>query len=316
MATITIHAMTTDDVAKVVGLQQRVAAVYPEVTVRPGAMYLGPSFAEGQNAFCAWDKDGRLVGLAPILATVTGEPPQPYRMWADLKVDPAVEDQEEIGQQLLERLAARARETLAPLPANPAELLFQYYRSQKPAIAFVRGKGAVPGEIAFEMQRDLAQPLPEVARPAGFDIRRWKMESEAEQAAYVAALNEVFPDVPMTLGEWQYFMGSPHWAVGTTVTAFAGDEIAGSVAIFWDPAASGERFGYTEYIFVRAPWRKRGLARFIVREGLAYLKERGRTKAHLEVSAENDRGLGLYRSLGYEVVRQSQVYRLPLIANS
>jgi ribosomal protein S18 acetylase RimI-like enzyme len=317
MAAIRMTTFQRENAADVVALQQRVAAVYPESPVRPGELYLGPAFAEGANVFCAWDEAGRLVGLAPLLLNPVVSDDEPYRFWADIKFDPAWAEPAEINEALLARLMERARETMRGQPPNPAELLFQYYPSQQVAIAFVKGKGATPGQMAFEMRRDLSRPLPEVVTPPGVDIRRWKVQTDEDLARYVAALVEVFPDTPMnSVEEWRYFVGSPIWQAGSTITAFAGDEIAGSVATYWDPAAAGEPSGYTEYIFVRAPWRKKGLGRALVRGALLFLKEHGRHFAQLEVSAENDKGLGLYYGLGYEIVRQSQVFRLPLAIDS
>src|SRR5215207_9957837 len=108
-------------------------------------------------------------------------------------------------------------------------------------------------------------------------IRPWRMESEAEQQQYVRARNEYFPEAPVGLEEWRYFMQSPQWSVGTTFAAFDGDELAGNVAVFWDEAEN-QRFGnkmrFTEYIFVRPRWRGKSIARYLICAGLEHLKQR------------------------------------------
>ena len=110
------------------------------------------------------------------------------------------------------------------------------------------------------MLRDLSAEIPFVPAPA-INIRPWRMESVPEQQAYVDARNEAFPEAPVSLADWQYFLSSPAWQSGTCITAFDGQEIAGSVTVYWDEAINqqaGRQAGYTEYIFVRSKWRKRG----------------------------------------------------------
>jgi ribosomal protein S18 acetylase RimI-like enzyme len=141
------------------------------------------------------------------------------------------------------------------------------------------------------------------------------MESEAEQHQYVRARNECFPEGPIAIGEWQYFMQSPYWSVGTTFAAFDRGELVGNVAVFWNEAenqSTGNNLGFTEYIFVRPQWRGKNIARHLINAGQEYLKQHGIEEAHLEVRAKNESALRLYSDLGYEVIRESRFYVLEI----
>jgi ribosomal protein S18 acetylase RimI-like enzyme len=165
------------------------------------------------------------------------------------------------------------------------------------------------------MRRDLLLDIPRLPAVDGVCIRPWRLESEAEQQAYVHARNMCFPEAPIALGDWQYFMQSPQWSVGTTMAAFHHDELIGNLALFWDEAEnqrSGHKIGYTEYIFVLPAWRGKNLARTLITNGLQYLKGHGLEEAHLGVRAQNQNALGLYTQLGYEVIRESRFYVLAL----
>jgi ribosomal protein S18 acetylase RimI-like enzyme len=71
--------------------------------------------------------------------------------------------------------------------------------------------------------------------------------------------------------------------------------------------------GWTEFISVRRPWRKRGLARALIVESFEVLKQHGMTEAALGVDAENLSGaLRVYESVGFRVVKRSSTYRKPL----
>jgi ribosomal protein S18 acetylase RimI-like enzyme len=66
----------------------------------------------------------------------------------------------------------------------------------------------------------------------------------------------------------------------------------------------------TENICVRRTWRRQGLAKALIASSLYALKERGMTEAALGVDAENISGaLHLYKFMGFQVVKQSTIYR-------
>jgi ribosomal protein S18 acetylase RimI-like enzyme len=302
----------------VVELQSAYAAVYPDAPVIPGEVYLSPAFEDGRNIFCAIDESGRLMGYAPLYPVLMREPCNlPHTLWVEIKTHPACESPAEIKDQLFERLLLRAREVTDEFPGHQVHLAFQYFPSEAASIEYVHSKGCRHTESVFTMRRDLLDEISSLPpSPLGeITIRPWRMKSEAEQQLYVQARNECFPEAPIELEEWQYFMQSPQWSVGTSFAAFDGDELVGNIALFWDQAENqktGRKIGFTEYIFVRPEWRGKNIARSLINAGLAYLKQHGLAEAHLEVRAQNESALRLYVDLGYEVIRESRFYVLKL----
>ncbi len=216
---------------------------------------------------------------------------------------------------LFARLLDRTAEITHLHPGHKTRLAFQYHSSETSSIEYVLSRGCAYTESVFRMMRDLSQELPLVPPPAGIEVRPWRMESEQEQRAYVQARNEAFPDAPITLADWQYFLGSPAWQAGTTLAAFDGQELVGNVTVYWDETLSrpvGRKAGYTEYIFVRDNWRKHGIAPYIICQALMYLKEHGREAAFLEVKAANQHALELYYRLGYQLIDETRLYVLEL----
>lgn len=317
MKNITIQPLDSSCIAAVVELQSAYSAVYPDAPVIPEEVYFSPVFEGGRNIFCAIDEHGRLAGYAPLAPVLVrdGEASQPHTLWTEIKTDPVCEASNEIKDRLFERILLRAREVTAEFPGHPIHLTFQYFPSETASIEYVLSKGCRHTDSVFTMRRDLSKEIPSPAPVEGIVIRPWRMESEAEQQRYVRARNECFPEAPIELGEWQYFMQSPQWAVGTTFAAFERDELVGSVAVFWEEAEnqkSGKRVGFTEYIFVRPRWQGKNIARQLINAGLAHLKEHGLAEADLEVRAKNAGALRLYVDLGYEILRESRFYTLEL----
>jgi ribosomal protein S18 acetylase RimI-like enzyme len=94
------------------------------------------------------------------------------------------------------------------------------------------------------------------------------------------------------------------------------NQIAGAVQNFVNEKENEEynrKRGYTEGIFVRRPWRKRGLARALIMRSLQMFKNMGFTEAALGVDAENLSGaLRLYESCGFRAVKREALYRKPI----
>jgi ribosomal protein S18 acetylase RimI-like enzyme len=311
MSRLQIRRFTFADAPQIMALQQAHARAFAGADVIPAVVYGGPGFDEGQNVFCAWLEDGRLAGYAPFYPTPAESAGGPRVIWAEIRVDPTLPDLESVRAALYERLIGRAQEIVASAPGHPCRLTFQYHPSETPSIAFVLAHGGHYTESVFGMSRDLSHPLADTPVPAGLEVRAWRMPTTDEQARYVTAHNECFPNAPLALADWQYFLQSPQWSVGAAITAFDGEEVAGSVAVYWDEAdnrATGQAAGFTEYIFVRPPWRNRGLARCLITTALAYLCDHGLQRAQLQVLVQNTNALALYEKLGYEVAAETRLY--------
>jgi ribosomal protein S18 acetylase RimI-like enzyme len=314
MSGITIRSFTRDDIPAIRATQLKYAAAYPGAAVVPEEAYGAPAFENGRNIFCAVAPDGCLIGFASIYPTpVLAGAALPRVLWTEIKIDPALTWADRYRDLLFERVLGRVSDLAAADPGRSYQLIFQYLPAEAQAIAYIAAKGAVNGESIYRMRRDLARPIPRVPPPAGIDIRPWHMPDEADQLRYVEARNEAFPEEPILLKEWRHFLQSQLWAAGTSIAAFDGEELVGSVTVYWDETEkrhSKRAAGYTENIFVRPAWRNRGIARSLVRASLLYLRRHGLTEAHLEVRARNAEALRLYRSLRYEVAQETYIYVL------
>jgi ribosomal protein S18 acetylase RimI-like enzyme len=80
------------------------------------------------------------------------------------------------------------------------------------------------------------------------------------------------------------------------------DKIAGGLMAVW----YGQRRGVTEDIFVLPPWRRKGIARSRIAEGIQYLAEHEIAIASLEVRESNTPAALLYQSMGYGINNQEE----------
>lgn len=292
MPSFTTRTLTGADLAQFEALETGYCALHPQRTFTPFMLYLSPYFDEGRNVLCAFDAEDKLIAYAPFF-------PQNELAWVDIVGLPGLEG--EVREALFAWLLERAQE------GGQGLLNFQYYPDESEAIAFAGAQGAGYTYSIFALQRDLTLPIPAQSPAEGFEVRRWRMDSQAEQEAYLEARNECFPEAPTRLEEWQFFASGPQWQDGIDIAAFAGERLAASVLVFWEP---GSAAGSTEFVFTRAEYRGRGLARTLLAEAMRYLKEHGLEKAALEVKAENQSALKVYRELGYQVAAESRVYQV------
>jgi len=151
-------------------------------------------------------------------------------------------------------------------------------------------------------------------RPVVMDLMRRIWEAEAEVNA------ELFEYIAEQWTDDRY----PGWLADASHTprlwqvAWDGDEVAGMVLPRVDEEENRGRErkrGYTEHVFVRRPWRARGLAKALLVRSLRVLRDEGMDEAELGVDSENDSGAhGFYERMGYVTERTDIWFRKPLDA--
>ncbi len=166
------------------------------------------------------------------------------------------------------------------------------------------------------MVRDLSVPVPDLPLPAGLELRPVRRE---DWRAVFEAMGEAFRDHwgsrERTESDWQRFVEWPdkqpeNWQIAWDV---ATNDLAGGVHANVFPKEN-EKFnmlrGWTDPVYVRRPWRKRGLAKALLAQAMRKLIELGMNEAALGVDTENPNGaLGLYESLGFRPVKRWITYR-------
>ncbi len=98
--------------------------------------------------------------------------------------------------------------------------------------------------------------------------------------------------------------------------AWHGDDIAGMVENFVLKDFNrilGRRRGFTEGIFVRPPYRGKGLAKALIARSLDVHRGLGMQEVSLDVNAANPyKAARLYEKMGYRVVKRFTFHQKPL----
>jgi len=115
---------------------------------------------------------------------------------------------------------------------------------------------------------------------------------------------------------YRQWIESPTTDPNLIVAAFDGQAIAGAVhgEIHVDENEQhGYQRGWTDPVWVRRPWRRRGLASALLGRALVRLRESGMTSAQLDVDSDNpNRALTLYQRHGFVADRAVAEWSMPL----
>lgn len=141
--------------------------------------------------------------------------------------------------------------------------------------------------------------------PDGYVTRAWDPEPDLD--AFVAFANAAFVGHPsplhLTPALVRLVTGLPTFDPAGICLIEGRDQPGTPVAyatVEIRPADDGRPVGWIAQIGVLPEHRGRGLGRFLLRWGVAYLRAKGGEVVELAVEAENDRALGLYRRNGFE----------------
>jgi len=180
--------------------------------------------------------------------------------------------------------------------------------------------GYKPIRYAVEMLRPDFENIPDFPMPEGLEVRPvlpehyraiWDADKEAfrDHWGYAEPTEE---DYQAWLGDKTIFQPQL-WQVAWDIKT---NEVAGQVRTFINPAENekyNRKRGFTEFISVRRPWRKRGLARALIVRSLRLQKEQGMTESALGADSENISGATrVYEDCGFQMVKRNAIYRKPL----
>jgi len=167
---------------------------------------------------------------------------------------------------------------------------------------------------AFLMVRPDLENIPDLPLPEGIIVRPTTPD---DYRKIWDAAKEIFSD-EWAEPEWQdswydRWVNQPNFQPELWQIAWCGDEVAGMVRSYISHPENEEfnrKWGYTENIGIRRPYRGKGLAKALIARSFQVVKDQGMEKAALGVDAENPSGaLHLYKSMGFEESQRWKTYR-------
>ena len=224
-----------------------------------------------------------------------------------------------VGAAILRHNEARLRELSASHDTERERAYLAFAPERRiGAVALLTGSGYQRVRYFFDMVRPTLDGVEVPALPEGLELR---------PIVGREGLRRIFDaDAEAFMDHWGGFDASDQsferWAADPDLepemilAAWDGDQIAGAVVNIINVEENrqlGHLRGLLDSVFVRRPWRGRGLGYALVMASLALLRDRGMTSAVLGVDADNPSGaLRLYEKAGFAVDVRSTAYRKPM----
>lgn len=176
------------------------------------------------------------------------------------------------------------------------------------AVALAKARGYQQTRVGFHMVRPDMDAIDVPPLPAGLEVRP---VTRADLPRIWDAMIEAFRDHhggnDGSAAAFRRWASDPIFDTDLLVIAFDGVEVAGGVQGWLDPEeneTNGYLRGWTDPVFTRRPWRRRGLAHALLGRALVDLRDRGMTSAQLSVDSENPfQALTLYQHHRFATVR-------------
>src|SRR4030042_6294496 len=187
--------------------------------------------------------------------------------------------------------------------------VFEVYANSEPNDwkALLEKNGYRPSWYLFAMLRPLAENIPDLPLPNGVEVRPARPEHYRtiwDATAEAMRDERTFTEEERNEEAFKRYLKSSNFSPDLWQIAWEGDQVAGGVYNFIDEDENIElkrRWGHTEEVFVRRPWRRKGLAHALIDRSCGLLKDKDMDYATLDMEAENPLGaLRLYESLGYK----------------
>jgi len=157
------------------------------------------------------------------------------------------------------------------------------------------------------MVRSSKIPVPGTQVPPGYRIRPLAGESEVE--TYVKLHQSTFENKNMTV-EWRSrTLRHPGYRVDLDLVAFAPDGDMVGFCVCWLNTNVEGISGQIEPLGVKQGYRKSGLGRAVLAEGIRRLIQRGATRIFVETDNYRNAAFQLYESAGFRVMKDVLVFR-------
>lgn len=272
-----------------------------------------PGFDLSKDSRAVFTSDGELVGFTSVWAD-SEIPVHPF-VWG--RVHPDYHNLG-IGSEMLGWSFDRAKDVLHRVPGDARVAIHAYsVASFEPSKRLLEDHGMKVIRHSWQMLIDLDEDIPQPRWPDGISLTSYDHEQHGE-AVYLADY-EAFQD-HFGFIEESFEVGYPRWILqmiqdeeydpALWFIAFDGDEVAGGSicrAKSWEDPESG----WIRSLFVRKPWRRKGLALALLRHSFMEFKKLGRLRVGLGVDSENLTGATrLYRKAGMRINRQYDRFEL------
>lgn len=260
---------------------------------------------------------GRLVGVASTRWKQVPDGAWIYEHHAHLVPEARLPG---LRQAMLSWSEARLREVASRHPISGAKMLEIWTKAEmNDWRRLVLANGYEDYWHLFEMRRPDLEGIPEASLPEGAELRPVTRESFVKvwEAAREALRDErSYSEERWSDEAYKRLMELPYHRPELWKVAWSADEVVGAVGLTVNEEENEvfkRKRAWTDPVFVRRPWRRKGIARALLAEALRAAKDLGMEEAGLNVDTDNPSGaLRIYKKMGFVETHEFVFCRKPL----
>ena len=198
-------------------------------------------------------------------------------------------------------------EAALPYCDNTAVSCVEYEDGQY-RLRFGNDSSHVPEALSTYASQRLLRQHPEL------HYNLWFRSALGEPERYIQYRREAWE---LVYGDLDGFDGPGFWSTAmknceqdpqALVFAMSGEQIAGILELNVNGYA-GKNAGYIPFIYLRQPWRHKGLGIQLIGHAAQYFQALGRDKLQLRVAPSNEPAIGFYQKYGFRKVAASGIRR-------
>ncbi|KTD86896.1 acetyltransferase [Paenibacillus etheri] len=284
--------------------------LYNSVTSRENAVFWWVGDEENwANVYCAFENAKMVAkGQVEIMNIVPPGRSEESRhsIYLNLKTIPEREEDYDLLESMYQTLFLRALELKETLSAEYKTTLCVGNNASEIANTqfFEKEKGFCQYNSLYRMNHNLNDTFSVPELNKAFEFATWMMETSQEEDHYLELEAEVWPETPLGKERLSQFKQNPLW---NSIVVRKEERIVGSLMLWQE-----EESGYIENVFVLEPWRRSGIAKYMLSQALNYFRTHGLKDAYLMVLTNNDSALHLYESVGFNLSSEERRYRIEL----
>ncbi|GAB4518597.1 MAG: hypothetical protein OHK0046_26410 [Anaerolineae bacterium] len=154
----------------------------------------------------------------------------------------------------------------------------------------------VEAEPFYSTSRPLSDPIPPLNLPDGFSIRSVAGEHEAGK---VGAVHSAAFDSDWTEEEYRTLMGTPGYDMSRELVVVTPDGDFAAFTVMWYDHLN--KTGLFEPVGADARYRRMGLTRQLMYEGMRRMQAAGLETALVQYEGDNEASTALYTSAGFKI---------------
>jgi len=261
---------------------------------------------KAENIFIAFDENNEYLGYGYVYPSFNYDISykHPHNIYIDMNVESNIQCWNSVMDALFERIMKRAHEIRDEHNDINARIYGGCFASDTEKIQYYISKRLADDEGTHLYEKYIARQGVINKEVDGIEITEYKIEQEHEKLNFIQVYNSI-NNKKIDSASLEEMMSEKLW---NNFSVFLEGKMVGNIMVYERVNKDNEVVGYIENIFVAKEYRNKGIAKQLLNKAFKYFIDNGIEICELEVWSVNERAVNLYKSMGFEFIRETEIY--------